>query len=177
MPSEASPSAVVMLGIDGVRVFGARDVDGEVELTVETTTDRDWCRSCGLRAHSKCRPVVVVRDVDAFGRRARVRWIKRRWRCPEPACPIRSWTGAARWRAAVAQCPGRAPIDRVGGRVVHLGRPAQNLYRVQGIERCDLLNRPLFRGDLREVSVLAYLLIKGVMTPHASCTERELVGI
>ena len=81
-----------MLGIDGVRVVGARDVDGEVELTVETTTDRDWCRSCGVRAHSKGRAVVVVRDVDAFGRRARLRWIKRRWRCPEPACPIGSWT-------------------------------------------------------------------------------------
>jgi hypothetical protein len=45
-----------MLGIDGVRVLEAREVDGEVELTVETTTDREWCRSCGVRAHSKGRP-------------------------------------------------------------------------------------------------------------------------
>ena len=92
MPSEASPSAVVMLGIDGVRVLDACEVDGEIELTVETTTDRDWCRACGVRAHSKGRAVVVVRDVDAFGRRARLRWRKRRWRCPEPACPAGSWT-------------------------------------------------------------------------------------
>jgi len=92
VPSEASPSAVVMLGIDGVRVLGAQHADGEVELTVETTTDRDRCPACGVRAHSKGRPVVVVRDVDAFDRRARLRWIKRRWRCPEPACPAGSWT-------------------------------------------------------------------------------------
>ena len=92
MPSEASPSAVVMLGIDGVRVLDACEVDGEIELTVETTTDRDWCRACGVRAHSKGRAVVVVRDVDAFGRRARLGWRKRRWRCPEPACPAGSWT-------------------------------------------------------------------------------------
>jgi hypothetical protein len=35
---------------------------------------------------------LVVRDVTAFGRRARLRWRKRRWRCPEPACPTGSWT-------------------------------------------------------------------------------------
>jgi transposase len=92
VPLEASPSAVVMLGIDGVRVLGARDVDGEVELTIETIAERDWCRACGVRAHSKGRPDVVVRDVDAFGRRARLRWRKRRWRCPQPACPVGSWT-------------------------------------------------------------------------------------
>ena len=67
-----------MLGIDGVRVLAARHVDGEVELTVETTADRGWCRTCGVRAHSKGRSTVVVRDVTAFGRRARLRWRKRR---------------------------------------------------------------------------------------------------
>jgi len=89
---EASPADVVMLGIDGVRVLDAREVDGEIELPVETTTDRDWCRACGVRAHSKERPTVVVRDVTGFGRRGRLRWRKRRWRCPEPACPAGSWT-------------------------------------------------------------------------------------
>ncbi len=92
MAPEDSAAAVVMLDIDGVRVLAARHVDGEIELTVETTTDRDWCRACGVRAHSKGRPTVVVRDVTAFGRRARLVWRKRRWRCPEPACPAGSWT-------------------------------------------------------------------------------------
>ena len=51
-----------MLGIDGVRVVAARDVDGEVELTVETTADRDWCRVWGACAQQG-RATVVVRDV------------------------------------------------------------------------------------------------------------------
>jgi transposase len=82
----------VVLGLDGFRVLEAGQVDGELELVVETTAARDWCRRCGVRARSKDRPVVLVRDVDGFGRAVRLRWIKRRWRCPEPACPAGSWT-------------------------------------------------------------------------------------
>ena len=79
-----------MLGIDGVRVLEARDVDGEVELTVETTSEVEWCRACARGQQG--RPTVVVRDVTAFGPRARLVWRKHRWRCPEPACPAGSWT-------------------------------------------------------------------------------------
>jgi len=57
---EGSAAAVVMLGIDGVRILEARKIDGEIELMVETTTDRAWCRICGVRARSKGRPTVVV---------------------------------------------------------------------------------------------------------------------
>jgi hypothetical protein len=106
-----------MLGIDGVRALEACEVDGEVELTVETTTERDWCRSCGVRAHSKGRPVVVVRDVDAFGRRARLRWRKRRWRCPERACPNKTWSEvheAIAPRAMLADRARRVACRRVG---------------------------------------------------------------
>jgi len=81
-----------MLGCDGFRVLAARPVDGELEVVVETTATRDWCRSCGVRALSKERPVVVVRDVDGFDRPVRLRWRKRRWYCPEPACSTGSWT-------------------------------------------------------------------------------------
>ena len=50
MTPEGSAAAVVMLGIDGVGVLEAREIDGEIELTVETTTDRAWCDTCGVRA-------------------------------------------------------------------------------------------------------------------------------
>lgn len=114
---EGSAAAVVMLGIDGVRVLAARDVDGEVELTVEKTSARDWCRRCGVRAHSKGRPTVVVRDVTAFGRRAGLVWRKRRWRCPEPACPAGSWTQqhpALRPRMAMTERARADACRRVG---------------------------------------------------------------
>jgi len=81
-----------MLGFDGFRVLGAREVGGELELLVETTTDRDWCRRCGVRAHAHARPETLVRDVDGFGRRTRLRWRKRRWRCREAGCPASTWT-------------------------------------------------------------------------------------
>lgn len=48
MIPEGSAAAVVMLDIDDVRVLAARHIDGEVELTVETTTDRAWWRACGV---------------------------------------------------------------------------------------------------------------------------------
>jgi DNA-directed RNA polymerase subunit RPC12/RpoP len=85
---QGSAVDVVMLGLDGFRVLEAQHVAGELELVVETTAARAWCRRCGVRALSKERPTVLVRDVDGFGRAVRLRWIKRRWRCPEPACPV-----------------------------------------------------------------------------------------
>jgi transposase len=81
-----------MLGFAGMRVLDARDVDGELELLIETTAERDWCRGCGVRAHAHGRPETLVRDVDGFGRRVRLRWRKRRWRCRETACATATWT-------------------------------------------------------------------------------------
>ena len=92
MVSEGRPADVVMLGFDDFRVLAAREVDGELELLVETTASRAWCRRCGVRARPHSRPETLVRDVDAFGRPVRLRWRKRRWRCPEPACLTVTWT-------------------------------------------------------------------------------------
>jgi transposase len=69
-----------------------REVDGECEVTVETTAAVVGCHGCGVRAVSKDRPVVVVGDVDAFGRPVQLRWVKRRWRCPDGDCPVQTWT-------------------------------------------------------------------------------------
>jgi transposase len=82
----------VLLGLDGFRLLEWRLVGGEIQLTIETTTGRAWCHTCGVRALSKGRSIVVVRDVDAFGRRVQLCWRKRRWRCPEEVCPAKTWT-------------------------------------------------------------------------------------
>src|SRR5690606_41593122 len=84
--------AAVLFGIRGFRVLASVEVEGEVWMLVETTTDVVGCPECGVRAVSKGRRETEVRDLAVGGRPVRLRWRKRRWRCPEPACPNGSWT-------------------------------------------------------------------------------------
>ena len=108
---------VVMLGMPGMRVLDAQDVDGELEITVETVDGDGWCQQCGVKARSKGRRDTVVRDVSGFDRPVRLRWRKRRWRCPEPACPVRTWTeqhAAIAARAVWTDRAQQAACRRVG---------------------------------------------------------------
>ena len=89
---DGSGLAEAMLGLDGVRVTGVREADGEVTIEVETTEARAWCQRCGCRAESQDRMWVDVRDLECFGRPTRLRIWKRRWRCREPLCSARTWT-------------------------------------------------------------------------------------
>lgn len=107
----------MLLGLDAFVLLEWGLVGGEIELTIETTADRAWCRTCGVRALSKGRSTVVVRDVEAFGRRVRLRWRKRRWRCPELACAARTWTETSAVIAPRAVLTERARVQacrRVG---------------------------------------------------------------
>ena len=92
MRDQAMPGDVVMLGLAGFRVLRVAAVDGELEVTVETVEERTGCRGCGVVAALHDRREVVVRDVAAFGRRSRLRWRKRVWRCREAACATVTWT-------------------------------------------------------------------------------------
>ncbi len=66
MQQQSTAADVVMLGLRDVRVLAATEVDGELELSVETTVTREWCRGCGVRARSKGRSVTLVGDADAL---------------------------------------------------------------------------------------------------------------
>src|SRR2546430_12644944 len=84
--------AEALLGLDGFRVLGVGDLDGEVVVLVETTAERVGCRGCGVLAEAQDRMEVEVRDLACFGRPARLLWAKRRWRCREPLCDTKTWT-------------------------------------------------------------------------------------
>jgi transposase len=89
---QSTSGDVVMLGLPGFVVLGVAEVDGELEISVETATVRVGCPHCGVIARLHGRREVLVRDVDAFGRRVRLRWHKRVWRCHESACSKQAWT-------------------------------------------------------------------------------------
>jgi transposase len=50
------------------------------------------CPSCGVVAVSHGRRTHVLVDTPCFGRPVRLRWRKRTWVCPEPACGVGAFT-------------------------------------------------------------------------------------
>jgi transposase len=83
-----------LLGLDGfvVRAQLLDESTGEWWLAVETAVDRAWCPACGIRAVGHGRRRVKVRDLPLADRPVVLVWAKRLWRCPEPACPMGSWS-------------------------------------------------------------------------------------
>jgi len=82
-----------IFGVDGVHVVASfqREV-GLFVLDVETDQRLVGCCSCGVVATGHGRRVHLLHDVPCFGRPVVVRWLKRIWRCDEPACPVKSWS-------------------------------------------------------------------------------------
>ena len=85
------------------------------------------CGACGGRVWSKGYRATVLVDLPAFGRPVRLRWRKRRWRCPDRGCARRSFveqdptigppralltSRAARWVTAQVGKLGRS-VDEV----------------------------------------------------------------
>jgi transposase len=89
---ERSGGATALLGLDGF-VAGAQVEEGrEAWILVETTADVMGCPPCGVRAVGNGRRVVKVRDLPVADRPVVLVWRKRTWRCPEPDCPVTSFS-------------------------------------------------------------------------------------
>jgi len=84
---------LVVVGLGpGVAVSGvAGRRGGRIEIGVELT-GRACCGGWGGKvwAHGSSR--VVLADLPALGRPVRLRWGKRRWRCPEGSCSMATFT-------------------------------------------------------------------------------------
>jgi hypothetical protein len=73
----------------------------------------------------KVRSAVELVDLPCFGRPTRLIWHKCRWRCPEPSCPVGSWTEEDQRIGA----PRMAMIDRAGRWVTEqVGRYAREQW-------------------------------------------------
>jgi transposase len=81
-----------MFGVPGVRVLTAERERSELHLTVETDQRVGGCRRCGVLAVPHGRREHLLHDAPFGHRRVRVVWRKRVWRCPEPACPMVTFT-------------------------------------------------------------------------------------
>jgi len=96
----ASDAASILFNLPEYRVIAVtRDAAGAREVFLETPVAEAGCPACGVlssRVHQ--RTVQRVRDVT-FDGRVVVWWVKKRWRCSEPAC------GKATFAEHTAQVP------------------------------------------------------------------------
>jgi transposase len=98
----STPSPVSLLGIHDLHVVAVWEFAAERQVVVQTGDgQRVFCRGCGVRAESKGRDPVSVRDLPAAGKATRLVWIKRLWRC---------YGCQSSWRELHAEIPPRAVL-------------------------------------------------------------------
>ena len=66
--------------------------DGEWWLAVETRPGPRWCPGCGVRTVGHGRSRTTVRDLPIAGVPTVLVFARRRLRCPEPLCEVRTWS-------------------------------------------------------------------------------------
>lgn len=132
----------LLVGLGDVRVLAVTDHPGLV-VTVETTDDQAWCRSCGVRATVKDRPSVLLGDLACFGRPATLAWRKRRWSC---VAGCGGWTerndAIAASRCALTRRAGLWATEQVG----RLARPVSQVAAELGVAWHTVMDAVVFYG-------------------------------
>jgi transposase len=108
--------AEALLGLPGFRVLEVVEAaTGELTVKVETTAEVMGCPGCGVRAEAQDRMPVTYRDLECFGRPVRLVWLKRRGRCRDGDCVVRTWTETCDEVASRVLLTRRAAIVHAGG--------------------------------------------------------------
>ena len=81
----------LMLGLEGLHVLDVERDDEGLRVRVESGPEVMGCPTCGVVAHAHGRQQVKLIDAPCFAAPVRLLWWKRRWRCPEPMCPVTSF--------------------------------------------------------------------------------------
>ena len=82
----------VLVGLVGLHVTGVERTEGGLRVDVESgQLTVVGCPSCGVVAHAHGRQTVELIDAPCFTAPVRLWWRKRRFRCPEPSCPVTSF--------------------------------------------------------------------------------------
>ena len=63
-----------------------------LRLVVESHPGEAGCPDCGVVAEPRGRRVRLLHDIPAFGAPVQLEWRQRRYRCVEPACPVRGFS-------------------------------------------------------------------------------------
>jgi transposase len=83
----------LLVGLPDVTVLGVDESAGKpLRIMIECRVGRPPCFGCGVEPWVKERPEVELVDLPVFGRPTRLVWRKHRLRCPNPECPLGSWT-------------------------------------------------------------------------------------
>lgn len=119
METDATRMCALLVGLPAISVLGVEDEPGEpLRVHVETIVTVVGCAACGSGVWLKDQRPVALVDLPAFGRPTVLVWHKRRWRCPEPACEVKTFTEAqpaiAAARAGVTDRAGRWMTRQVG---------------------------------------------------------------
>ena len=137
--------AEALLGLDGFRVLDVAEVTDELIITIETTSELVGCTRCGVRAEAHDRMRIEIRDLACFGRPARLVWVKRRWRCVEPACDAKTWTERSEHVDVQAVLTRRAGVEACR-QVGENARPVAGVARELGVCWWTVMNAVIEHG-------------------------------
>jgi len=78
----------LLLGLDGFYVIDVAHRGEVMVVMIESAPGVEGCRSCGVVAVGHGRVEIELIDRPWGAGPVRLVWRKRRWRCPEPSCPV-----------------------------------------------------------------------------------------